>query len=83
FLDDFFRFVSLDSHFWSSVFLIIRVDQLIGGGSLTRRLVRRNIIYGWAKFFLYAGCIWRCTPWPGPSLAKPAQSHGSSERVSE
>ncbi|OOZ74973.1 hypothetical protein BOW49_02290, partial [Solemya velum gill symbiont] len=32
-LDDLFRFVSLDSHFWSSVFLIIRVDQLIGGGS--------------------------------------------------
>ncbi|OOZ50412.1 hypothetical protein BOW39_03260 [Solemya velum gill symbiont] len=26
--------MSLDSHFWSSVFLIIRVDQLIGGGSL-------------------------------------------------
>ncbi|OOZ44681.1 hypothetical protein BOW37_05190, partial [Solemya velum gill symbiont] len=33
-LDDLFRFVSLDSHFWSSVFLIIRVDQLIGGGSV-------------------------------------------------
>ncbi|OOZ14038.1 hypothetical protein BOW35_09220, partial [Solemya velum gill symbiont] len=32
-LDDFFRFVSFDSHFWSSVLLIIRVDQLIGGGS--------------------------------------------------
>ncbi|WP_230209875.1 hypothetical protein, partial [Solemya velum gill symbiont] len=32
-LDDFFRFVSFDSHFRSSVLLIIRVDQLIGGGS--------------------------------------------------
>ncbi|OOZ17453.1 hypothetical protein BOW28_05615, partial [Solemya velum gill symbiont] len=33
-LDDFFRFVSFDSHFRSSVLLIIRVDQLIGGGSV-------------------------------------------------
>ena len=32
FLDDFFWFMSFDTHFRSSVLLIIKVDRLIGGG---------------------------------------------------
>ncbi|OOY42619.1 hypothetical protein BOV94_05040, partial [Solemya velum gill symbiont] len=44
FLDDFFRFVSFDSHFRSSVLLIIRVDQLIGGGSYNILVVEDTIL---------------------------------------